>query len=83
MKLIEKQRIGCKVRKKYDTPATPCDRLLACAKVSEETKAQLRTTRRGLDPMALAADIEARLGRIFTLSGVIYPWRNTRRLVTH
>ena len=67
MKLIEKQRIGSKVRKKYDTPATPCDRLLACAKVSEETKAQLRATRCGLDPMDLADDIEARLGRIFTL----------------
>jgi hypothetical protein len=67
MKLIEKQRTGSKVRKKYDTPATPCDRLLACAKVSEETKIQLRATRRGLDPMDLAADIEARLGRIFTI----------------
>ena len=67
MKLIERQRIDSKFRKKYDTPATPCDRLLACAKVSEETKVQLRATRRGLDPMDLAADIEARLARIFTL----------------
>lgn len=67
MKLIEKQRIGSKVRKKYDTPATPCDRLLNCAKVSEETKAQLRATRAALDPMDLAADIEARLGKIFTI----------------
>jgi hypothetical protein len=67
MKLIEKQRIGSKVRKKYDAPATPCDRLLNCAKVSEETKAQLRATRAALDPMDLAADIEARLGKIFTI----------------
>lgn len=67
MKLVEKQREGSKVRKKYDTPATPCDRLLACAKVSEETKSQLRATRAALDPMALAADIEARLGRIFVI----------------
>ena len=67
MKLIEKQRVGSKVRKKYDTPATPCDRLLNCAKVSEETKDQLRVTRAALDPMDLAADIEARLGKIFTI----------------
>jgi hypothetical protein len=67
MKLVEKQRDGSKVRKKYDTPATPCDRLLACAKVSEETKAGLRATRAALDPMALAADIEARLARIFAV----------------
>ncbi len=55
------------MRKKYDTPATPCDQLLACAKVSEETKIQLRATSRSLDPMDLAADIEERLGRIFTI----------------
>ena len=67
MKLIEKQRTGSKVKKKYDTPATPCDRLLACVKVSEETKTQLRATRAALDPMELAADIEARLGRIFAI----------------
>ena len=67
MKLIEKQRIGSKVRKKYDTPATPCDRLLNCAKVSEETKVQLCATRAALDPMDLAADIEARLEKIFTI----------------
>ena len=67
MKLVEKQRTGSKVRKKYDTPATPCDRLLACAKVSEEIRNQLRTTRAALDPMDLAADIEARLERIFAI----------------
>lgn len=67
MKLIEKQRTGSKVCKKYDTPATPCDRLLACAKVSETTKHQLRATRATLDPMALAADVETRLGRIFAI----------------
>lgn len=67
MKRIEKQRIGSKVRKKYDTPATPCDRLLNCTKVSEEIKDQLRVTRAALDPMDLAADIEARLGMIFTI----------------
>jgi hypothetical protein len=67
MKLEEKHRIGGKVRKKYDQPATPCDRLLACAKVSEETKRRLRETRAGLDPLDLAQDIEARLERIFAI----------------
>lgn len=67
MKLVEKQRVGTKVRKKYDDPATPCDRLLACVKVDEETKRRLREERGGLDPLSLAADIEARLERIFAL----------------
>ncbi|MFN9819983.1 MAG: integrase, partial [Akkermansiaceae bacterium] len=42
MKLVSKERIGGKVRKKYDKPASPCDRLLACEKVSEVVKASLR-----------------------------------------
>lgn len=67
MKLVEKQRVGTKVRKKYDKPATPCDRLLACAKVPEETKARLRVERAALDPMELAEDIEARLAEIFAV----------------
>ena len=68
MKLLEKQRIGGKVRKKYDTPATPCDRLLACPKVSDEIKAELRKTRSALDPMDLAEEVERRLEEIFSLA---------------
>ena len=79
MKLIEKQRTGSKVHKKYDTPATPCDRLLACAKVSEETKTQLRAIRAALDPMDLAAEIEARLGRIFAIVARIEEDRQDER----
>ncbi len=67
MKLVGKQRVGGKVRKKYDKPATPGDRLLACAKVDEETKRQLRAARARLDPLELAQDIEARLERIFAI----------------
>ena len=65
MKLIEKTREGSKVKKKYDDPITPCDRLLACAKVSEETKEQLRKTRESLDPIELSEDVERRLEVIF------------------
>ena len=67
MKLVEKQRIGGKVRKKYDNPATPCDRLLACAKVDGETKRRLRAARSALDPLALAEDVEVRLREIFAI----------------
>lgn len=67
MKLVEKRRAGGKVSKKYDKPATPCDRLLACPKVDEETKEKLRQTRAGLDPMSLADEVERRLGEIFEI----------------
>ena len=67
MKLVEKRRVDGKVRKKYDEPATPCDRLLACPKVSESTKEKLRQTRAGLDPIDLAGEVERRLEKIFSL----------------
>lgn len=67
MKLVEKRRVGSKVRKKYDKPATPCDRLLACSKVDEETKKKLRQIRTELDPMSLADEVERRLSEIFQI----------------
>jgi len=67
MKLIEKQRVGGKVRKKYDKAASPCDRLLVCPKVSLATKESLRQIRLGLDPMDLSEDIERRLVEIFAI----------------
>lgn len=65
MKLVEKQRMGSKVQKKYDKPLTPCDRLLACSKVSEDSKDELRKKRAALDPIKLSEDIEQRLKAIF------------------
>jgi len=67
MKLIKKERVGGKVRKKYDKPATPCDRLLACPKVSEAVKDGLRETRSQFDPMDLAEEVERRLAEIFNI----------------
>jgi hypothetical protein len=65
MKLLSKERIEGKVRKKYDKPASPCDRLLACKKVSEAAKEELRQKRSKLDPLDLAEEVERRLGEIF------------------
>lgn len=58
---------ACTVRKIYDTPATSCDRPLACKNVHAATKAKLWTLRAALDPFALAQDIERRLTEIFAL----------------
>jgi hypothetical protein len=64
MKLLEKKRVGSKVSKTYDSPQTPCDRLLACAHVSEETKRQLRIRRAEFDPLELSELIESKLRSI-------------------
>jgi hypothetical protein len=64
MKLLEKKRVGSKVRKTYDSPQTPCDRMLACAHVSEQTKRKLRAARARIDPLALSELIENKLRAI-------------------
>jgi hypothetical protein len=64
MKLIAKKRVGSKVSKTYDSPQTPCDRMLASEHVSEETKRQLRAKRAGIDPVSLSDLIESKLQAI-------------------
>lgn len=44
---------------RYHPPATPCERALAHSKLSKEIKRRLRETYRGLDPVALLAEIRA------------------------
>ena len=52
-KLLEKMRDGARVSKRYDKPATPCDRLLAHEAVTPEVKDTLRDLRVRLDPVEL------------------------------
>ncbi len=52
-KLREKIREGAKVKKWYNPPATPCDRLLANKDVTEKAKEALRIQKERLDPVEL------------------------------
>ncbi len=52
-KLVEKTRDGAKVTKRYDKPATPCDRLLAHPSVNTQVKSTLQEHRAALDPVEL------------------------------
>ena len=56
-KLKSKIRVGAKVSKKYYTPATPYERLLANDRVTTECKEQLRHTFSTLDPVQLLNQI--------------------------
>ena len=56
-KLKEKRREGAKVIKRYHVPATPYERALAHPQLSKAIKQRLRETYRGLDPIALLAEI--------------------------
>jgi len=52
-KLLEKEKHGAKIRKCYEKPKTPCERLLSHPAVPDEVKEKLELQRRSLDPLAL------------------------------
>lgn len=58
-KLLEKRRVGARVKKRYARPATPCDRLILSAEIDDETRSRLRVIRDQLDPVALLERIRA------------------------
>ncbi len=68
VKLIRKERVGSRVRRRYDVPRTPLERVLACPEIRPEVAAHLQQQREGLDPFALARAIEQQLDRIYALA---------------
>jgi hypothetical protein len=58
-KLAAKARDGAKVTKRYHAPATPCERLMADVRTSEEVRRRLETQRATLDPVRLLQQIRA------------------------
>jgi hypothetical protein len=66
-KLKSKSRDGARVSKTYHAPATPCDRLLASERVTDDVKAKLRQQFDGLDPVALLRDIRSSQQRLSEL----------------
>lgn len=66
--LISKTRVGARVRRAYDAPQTPLDRLVARGKGDAQKIAALHQQRGRLDPFALAARIEQKLTRIYQMA---------------
>jgi hypothetical protein len=60
-KLVRKERIGSRIKKTYETPRTPYERVLASSSVSEEVKESLRLRYEALDPIELKQAIEEKL----------------------
>ena len=56
-KLLNKTRIGAKVKKTYHKPATPCERLLHSPEFDSDKKVILETTRKELNPVGLLHEI--------------------------
>lgn len=65
VKLIEKTRIGGKIKKKYDQPKTPYQRLLDCADLDIESKDKLRAQHQTLNPFVLTQGLRDKLKEFF------------------
>ncbi|MGC9529968.1 MAG: hypothetical protein ACP5G2_05040 [Candidatus Bipolaricaulaceae bacterium] len=68
-KLLLKERVGSKVRKRYDEAKTPYQRVLASPDVSEAEKERLREVYRTLNPVALRRRIGENLKKLWRLRG--------------
>jgi hypothetical protein len=65
VKLLRKTRIGARLRKQYDRPRTPYERLLECPSIPEHSKTLLKERYESLDPFALHDELEKRLKLLF------------------
>ncbi|HEX3569198.1 MAG TPA: transposase family protein [Acidobacteriaceae bacterium] len=68
VKLVKKVRVGSKVRRVYEEPRTPLERVRACPEVKAETVAWLEEQRKRWDPFQLARIIDRKLERIYRLA---------------
>jgi hypothetical protein len=68
VKLVRKVRVGSRVRRVYDRPQTPFERVRACPEADPVKVAQLQGLREQLDPFALAEAIDQQLTRLYALA---------------
>jgi hypothetical protein len=68
VKLVRKERVGAKLRRRYDTPRTPLERLDQVPNLDQAVLARLVALRDSLDPFALSRSVERQLAFIYGLS---------------
>ena len=67
-KLVAKERVGAKVRKRFDTARTPYQRLLTTGQLDEATAAALAQRYAALNPVTLRTDLDAALAALWRLA---------------
>ena len=68
VKLMRKVRVGAKLKRCYDVPRTPLERLQAYPDADPKSVARLIALRDTTDPFALAKTIDDKLARIYELA---------------
>jgi hypothetical protein len=81
VKLARKERVGSRVRRRYEAPRTPFERVLSCREVRPEVVTRLREMRDRLDPFVLSRSVERQLERIHALANLRHSPRTARRAV--
>jgi hypothetical protein len=68
VKLVKKVRVGAKVRRVYDAPPTPLERVLASASAHPQQVADLQKLRASLDPFRLGTAIGQKIEAIYAMA---------------
>lgn len=68
VKLIRKEHIGSRIRRIYNLPQTPFERLCASSQANPKKMAELKTLRDTLNPFELSKTIDQKLERIYQLA---------------
>ncbi len=71
VKLERKLRVGARLRRRYQAPRTPFQRVCDSPATYPERVAELQRQRDGLNPFELSRLIQVKLERIFQLSGEV------------
>ncbi len=68
VKLVCKERVGARLRRRYDAPRTPFERLQDCPEADPVAVGHLATLREQVDPFALAHAIDQKIERLLRLA---------------
>ena len=67
-KLVQKERIGSRIKKRYDVAKTPYHRVLSCPDISEEIKMKLERQYAMLNPSELKREITKLQNQLYKLN---------------
>ena len=67
MKLIQKERVGARLKRRFEIPKTPCQRLMESEHISDYQKRKLKEQVKQINPFELKKGREEKLTQFFTL----------------
>jgi len=68
VKLLRKERVGSKIRRYYDKPRTPFERVMECPQANPLVVARLKALRDRMDPFAVSRSVDRQLEAIHGLA---------------